>query len=217
MPKSILGCTCDLGAGVTGQQTDYSQNTKVTIAIQLAAVDCGAAANLEYQKIRGRARAIPARTCELFAALTATASDGALGQMSLPPQAMETPERTRKEMGPITMNFEVLRLLHQSWSLQCVLSWQVPMFNASGLNIRFLKVSLLRSLYSWLIRLLCRLPRGPNHTTLTVGCAMLLDHPRMCAACSQGLLVSTNKLLLVLLHVIQARLRYVTCICTRAI
>eukprot|EP00658_Telonema_sp_P-2_P004165 TRINITY_DN11564_c0_g1_i10.p1 TRINITY_DN11564_c0_g1~~TRINITY_DN11564_c0_g1_i10.p1 ORF type:complete len:441 (+),score=95.23 TRINITY_DN11564_c0_g1_i10:175-1497(+) len=91
MPKSILGCTCDLGAGVTGQQTDYSQSTKL-LTWTIKRFEGG-----QEQFLRAH--------------------------MSLPPQAMQAPERTRKEMGPITMNFEV------------------PMFNASGLNIRFLKIT----------------------------------------------------------------------------
>jgi len=43
--------------------------------------------------------------------------------IALPASALSAPEKTRKEMGPIAMNFEV------------------PMFNASGLNIRFLKIT----------------------------------------------------------------------------
>lgn len=91
MPKSILGCSCDLGAGVTGQQTDYAQSSKV-LTWTIKRFEGG-----QEQFLRAH--------------------------MSLPPHAMQAPERTRKEMGPITMNFEV------------------PMFNASGLNIRFLKIT----------------------------------------------------------------------------
>jgi len=43
--------------------------------------------------------------------------------IALPHSAISAPEKTRKEMGPINMNFEI------------------PMFNASGLNIRFLKIT----------------------------------------------------------------------------
>jgi len=91
MPKAILGCSCDLGAGVTGQQTDYSQATK-TLTWTIKRFEGG-----QEQFLRAH--------------------------MSLPSHAMQAPEKTRKEMGPITMNFEV------------------PMFNASGLNIRFLKIT----------------------------------------------------------------------------
>jgi len=91
MPKSTLGCSCELGQGVTGQSAEYLPGEKA----------------IQWTIKRFESNAEQFLRCH----------------MALPAASLASPEKTRKEMGPISLNFEV------------------PMFNASGLNIRFLKTT----------------------------------------------------------------------------
>lgn len=91
MPKATLGCSCELGQGVTGQSAEYTPADKC----------------IQWTIKRFESSAEQFLRCHI----------------ALPQASLANPEKTRKEMGPIAVNFEI------------------PMFNASGLNIRFLKIT----------------------------------------------------------------------------